>query len=191
VAGAFSNTSSWVRNIIADLKLSGTYTFESAPWITPLAGRDLTLSGFGGFSTPAFVNTEATGFGGSGVTPLRNRNNQIVAFQVTDPTARFVSGAPGVFFNPRRGSFPLRDINNWDVAVAKGFSWRERLSFEIRADAYNLFNHTEFSTSNIRSIEAQPLAPLFLIPGNPEFGNIEGNIASNSRILQLALRLTF
>jgi hypothetical protein len=191
VAGAFSDTSSWVRNIIADLKLSGTYTFESAPWITALAGRDLTLSGFGGFSTPAFVNTEATGFGGSGVTPLRNRNNQIVAYQVTDPSARFISGAPGVFFNPRRGSFPLRDINNWDVSVAKGFSWRERLSFEVRADAYNLFNHTEFSTSNIRSIEAQPLAPLFLIPGNPEFGNIEGNIASNSRILQLALRLTF
>jgi hypothetical protein len=34
-------------------------------------------------------------------------------------------------------------------------------------------------------------SPGFLVPGNPEFGNLDTALGNNARMVQLALRLTF
>ena len=39
-------------------------------------------------------------------------------------------------------------INNWDISVQKEFSIRERLRWQFRVDAFNAFNHTQFSGVN-------------------------------------------
>jgi hypothetical protein len=73
---------------------------------------------------------------------------------------------------------------NVDMTVAKVTAITERLKLEIRADAFNLFNHAEFGnpSTNITS---------------PNFGRITTTgdpgppIDHHERILQLAARFTF
>jgi hypothetical protein len=40
-------------------------------------------------------------------------------------------------------------INNFNIALFKEFTARERVRFQFRAEAYNAFNHTQFSTVNV------------------------------------------
>ena len=45
---------------------------------------------------------------------------------------------------------PIRGpgVNNWNTSLFKNFDVKERLHFQFRAEAYNTFNHTQFSTVN-------------------------------------------
>ena len=36
--------------------------------------------------------------------------------------------------------------NNWDMSLYKTFRLQERATLQLRADAFNPWNHTEFST---------------------------------------------
>jgi outer membrane receptor protein involved in Fe transport len=75
-----------------------------------------------------------------------------------------------------RNAFRGPGATNVDIALAKKFKIREHATLEFRADAFNVFNHTQFS--------------------NPDTGISDltfGQITStaNARILQVALHLMF
>ena len=75
-------------------------------------------------------------------------------------------------------------IANWDVALFKNLPIREQISLQFRAEAYNVFNHTQFATVDT--------AARFDAAGNQvnaRFG--EFTSARPPRTLQLALRLYF
>jgi hypothetical protein len=90
----------------------------------------------------------------------------------------------------------LPDIHNFDVAAVKRFNFRERAAFEVRGEAYNLFNRRQMSVSSIHGLGMPALstAGAFAIPGTiniSDVNRLEQVLPSNARILQLALRLTF
>jgi hypothetical protein len=79
----------------------------------------------------------------------------------SDPYRQFNVSA---FATPNVGSIGLESgrnflyrapINSWDLALSKEFRVKERVKFEIRLDAFNALNHTQFdgvnSTLNVRS----------------------------------------
>ena len=76
-------------------------------------------------------------------------------------------------------------INNWNLSLYKNFSVRERLHFQFRAEAYNAFNHTQFSTVNT--------APKWNYTTGVQTGTQFGQItaARDPRIMQFGLRLQF
>ena len=39
-------------------------------------------------------------------------------------------------------------INSWDLSLAKRFRIKERSTIELRLDAFNAFNHTQFDAIN-------------------------------------------
>ena len=39
-------------------------------------------------------------------------------------------------------------LNSWDMALSKEFRVKERYKFEIRLDAFNALNHTQFDGIN-------------------------------------------
>lgn len=65
---------------------------------------------------------------------------------------------------------------NLDLALAKTTAITERMSAELRLEAFNIFNHTEFLNPDTN-------------PNSGTFGQI--TTTADPRILQLALRLTF
>jgi hypothetical protein len=126
-----------------------------------------------GFSKVQFLNPKnnninnPTGPGNFYFNPAGFDPNE--ADYATAPANVALYGLPRNFF---RG--PGR--TNLDLALAKTTPLTERLSGELRLEAFNIFNHTEFSNPDTN-------------PNSGTFGQVTGT--SLPRILQLALRLTF
>ena len=89
-------------------------------------------------------------------------------------------------------------INNYDLSLQKQFSVTERVGIQLRADAFNVFNHTQFSgvnnSINFKSLTDPTPTNLYLKPDGTVnnrngFGTVSG--ARDPRILQLVVRLVF
>lgn len=92
---------------------------------------------------------------------------------------------PSFFTNPLAGTTgnlsltPVDGPGYWnvDTALIKRVRFKERLGVELRLEAFNVFNHTNFSVPNQLDINS------------PDFGKI--NTTFDQRILQLAWKFTF
>jgi hypothetical protein len=119
----------------------------------------------------------------------------------TTPPQKAVAGVPGpVLYNPTAFAAPtgltfgdagrnlLRnpDRLNFDMGLFKNFYLTENMRFEFRAEAFNVFNHTQFSGVNntLSCFDANNVACTtsnFLMP----------NGAHEPRLLQLGLKFIF
>jgi hypothetical protein len=176
----------------ADFNVSGTYNYAIGGQLTPITGVNSALAN-NPFGTPAIVNPDATGMNLSSLTPLRNSIGSVVAYRVTDPNARFFAGAPGAFPGVNRGGIRMDDLHNVNLAASKRFGVTERAAFEIRGEAYNLFNRSNVTGYSIHSIGNGMMPRLGMIPGTVDINNLANLnlLPSNSRVIQLALRVTF
>lgn len=75
-------------------------------------------------------------------------------------------------------------INNWDIALFKNFQIREGLRAQFRAEGYNAFNHTQFSTFDSTARFDATGAQV-----NGQFGQFTA--ARDPRFMQLAIRVQF
>lgn len=74
--------------------------------------------------------------------------------------------------------------NNWDVALFKNIPIKERVSFQLRAEFYNLFNHPSFTTVNkTAQFDAKGNQT------NTKFGHLTADLGP--RQIQVAGRITF
>jgi hypothetical protein len=77
-------------------------------------------------------------------------------------------------------------VNNWDVALGKLFPlWSESRFVRFRVEAYNAFNHTQFSSVGTSAI----FNPATGLQTNPTFGQLTG--ARSPRIVELSARVVF
>lgn len=88
-----------------------------------------------------------------------------------------------------RGNAPVEvfrgpGVNNWNTSLFKNFKVSERLSFQLRGEAYNTFNHTQFSAVNT-SLQFNAQGKQI----NAQAGRLTA--ARDSRIIQVALRVRF
>ncbi|MGH9847752.1 MAG: hypothetical protein ACREEM_54390, partial [Blastocatellia bacterium] len=118
----------------------------------------------------------------------------------SDPYRQFDVAA---FTTPREGSLGLESgrnflyrppINSWDLSLSKEFRVKEKARFEIRLDAFNALNHTQFdainSTLNVRSLTDPTPTNLASETGNRTgFGAVTS--VRPPRNLQLSARFVF
>jgi hypothetical protein len=165
-----------VGKILGGVELSGILTANSGLPFTALDSRSL--------GDPA-----ASGLNGVGA-PNNGRVASPRPNQIGDPnqgaphtwaqffnTAAFapvtVGGAPG---NAHRGSINGPGLVRFDLALLKNFAFTERFNLQFRAEAFNVFNHTNFSSiDRTRS--------------SPTFGQVTAT--RDPRVMQLALKLGF
>jgi hypothetical protein len=100
-------------------------------------------------------------------------------------TSVFTAPAPGTWGNTPRSSVRGPGRDNWNLSLFKKFNVREKFRFELRAEAYNAFNHTQFSGVDT-TITFNPATGLNT---RASTGNITS--ARDPRIMQMALRLNF
>lgn len=101
----------------------------------------------------------------------------------------FSLATPGTIGNETRGQFFGPSLFNDDLAVVKTTRIRESMSVQIRAEAFNIFNHPNFSNPNT-SLYTGPTSR------NPSAGKITSTISAagglpSSRQVQFAVRLQF
>lgn len=165
--------------------------------VSAVAGN-WTLSGVTSFVsgapfTPTFTTTNSEDITGSSdgprITvigdPSLPKSQQTVshtfnttAFAVT-PVGSFGNAAPGILRGP--------GLNNWDMALKKQIPLGagERRTIQLRVEAYNVFNHTQFTTVN----SAAQFNPTTGAQANANFGAYTA--AAPARILSFSARVQF
>ena len=93
-----------------------------------------------------------------------------------NPSA-FSTPAPYTYGNAGRDILFGPGRVNWDMSLFKEFVIHEQTRFELRAEAYNIFNHPQFGQPNPNI-------------GNPQAGQITSTVG-NPRQLQMSLRFQF
>jgi hypothetical protein len=186
-ANRFGNNA-LVKGVLNGWQLVGTTRFVSgAPlfwgWTGTNSVSSNTFLGTGNLTTA----TDLTG-GTEGWRPVVIGNPELPADQRTFyhwfNTAAFTKPAQGTQGNA--GSIVARGpgINNWNMSLFKNFKAGARLNFQLRAEAYKVFNHTQFS--------AVDTVPKFDAQGNQVSGTFGQVVAARDpRILQFALRVNF
>jgi hypothetical protein len=96
----------------------------------------------------------------------------------------FALPAQGTIGNAAKYLLRGPGINTWDISLFRNFRIRERINTQFRCEAYNAFNHTQFSTVN--STARFDAAGTQI---NAALGNYTA--ARRPRYIQLALRLSF
>jgi hypothetical protein len=110
----------------------------------------------------------------------KNGRNGLPAFN----TALFSRPALGTLGNCRRRFFYGPGINNWDLTVQKLINLTETKTLQLRVEAFNAFNHTQFFGNPVTGAPAVDGSI-----GSPAFGAIENALAP--RILQLGAKFFF
>ena len=82
----------------------------------------------------------------------------------------------------RRNSMPGPHLINFDMSVSKTTAITERFKLEIRADFFNILNHTEFQNPDTNILDSPA-------NGGSGFGQIQNSF--DPRIIQVAARLSF
>jgi hypothetical protein len=125
---------------------------------------------------------------------------------------------PNCFTAPKPGSLGLESgqywltqpgLINFDMSLQKQFTVKERLHFQFRADAFNVFNHANFTSLNTQltftgtypgglSISNAPYNAAGQLVNTNGFGAVAaatstttGNTFGAPRILQLMVRVSF
>ena len=165
-----SSSTGGVRKLLDGWTLTGITRFTTGLPIGLGESGDNSLCGCGGVDFPNYT--------GQPISYLDPRSSETHQFFSTTP---FFSENPdgntyGVLGNANRRFFHGPGLNNWDFALHKTTKLTERISLEIRAEFFNIFNHAQFTnpSGNFSS-------------GN--FGNVTG--ARDPRIGQMAMKFVF
>ena len=155
-------------------QLSGVASFISG------APSGISLSTTNGLDIPG---------GGDGVRPLvlsdpiipKSQRSLLQYFN----TSVFALPAIGTAGNAPRDVVRGPGTNNFDMTVFKNFPIREKVRFQLRFEAYNAFNHTQFSGMNTTA----QFNPATGQQVNAAFGTLTS--ARGSRVGQASLRVSF
>jgi hypothetical protein len=96
----------------------------------------------------------------------------------------FVAPRGLTYGNAGRNVLNLPRRTNFDMGLFKNFAVRESMNFEFRAEAFNVFNHTQWSGIDTSSCYSN-------VSGCTDSTFLTANAAHNPRILQLAAKFIF
>ncbi len=201
-----SSGNGFVRGVVNGWNFSGSYLFQTGQPVTIISGVDSNGNGDSA-GDRAILNSAGIEGTGSGVTrvcrdPASGATSvsaacssaNTVGYVANNSTARYVQAAAGAVSTLGRNTFSSEHINLWNMAIAKNTKVTERFNLQLRVEAYNVFNHPNFSLGTLNVFQDTTnatssgytnllnLGPAFL---NASFFN------GGSRTVQLGLKLTY
>ncbi len=157
------NSSKALSAIIGGWQLNGITTFSAGQYHT------VSTAVFWPDISPTF-NTSVPDVISN---PTQAQNPRALWFN----SAAFAYPALHVEGDAGRNQFETPGLVDWDMSLFKDTKFTERLAAQLRFEAFNIFNHTQFGVPNMTW-------------GTPTFGEITSTQV-DARRLQLGLRLTF
>ncbi len=186
----YKGNRAWMKSAIDGWQLSGINTFQTGqPFgvgmtITSVGNTNLT----GSYTEGARINLIGNPVAGIGGDEYHRLNPAAFTLPPVGPLG--ITAPVNYLIRP--------GILNFDFTLQKTFTLGDRARLQLRADAFNVFNHTQFnginSTLNFTSItNATPTNLPFNADGSLRdkngFGTVSG--ARDPRILQLVVRFQF
>jgi hypothetical protein len=160
-----------VDRFTAGWELSGVATFAKGEPVTLNENDDNSL--LGAFN----ANVDVPNYANNG-SPLYINRNPRKGLPYFNPD-HFVPETIGQVGNAMRRYFSGPGIDNYDMALLKSTTITESTKLQFRAEAFNVFNHTQFTNPN----------GLVNNTGQGGFGYVTG--ANDPRIMQIALKFLF
>jgi hypothetical protein len=187
-----NSSNAFAKKALGGWQVAGTYIAESPEYATVQSAVDSNLNGDNA-GDRVVVNPAGVDGTGSGVTALKNSAGQTVAYLAKNPNARYIVAGTGVLPTGGRNTLPMRGINNVDFNLSKSFKITESKSFILRADAYNFFNHPQFTPGNLSSVwgVSNTATRSYLVPSDSGFNQLDNNFPSHARSVSIALKFVF
>ena len=161
----------FAKRFTAGWELSGVSTFAKGEPVTLNENDDHSL--LGAFN----ANVDVPNYANNG-SPLYGNKNPRKGLPYFNPNY-FVPETIGQVGNAMRRSFSGPGIDNYDMALLKSTTITESTKLQFRAEAFNVFNHTQFRNPS----------GLVNNTGQGGFGYVTS--ANDPRIMQVALKFLF
>lgn len=166
----------FIRQITGNWQISPLVRATSGVPLNVVTGTDRSLTGVG-LDRPNYV---------AGVDPYASGMG---ALQYLNPAA-FKPNALGTFGDLGRDALHGPGALNIDMAVTRIIPLRERYRLEVRGEAFNVINHTNFlAPATGTGIPGISTSGINLSQNSSSFGRITS--AGDPRILQIAMKLSF
>jgi hypothetical protein len=155
-------------HVLGGFELSGIMGFGTGQYLTATTSA-VDPGGVGLLVGPAAGRPDYLGNPNNGAPHTLKQWFNTTAFGQV-PTGQYRPG------NTRPDSILGPSYQTWDLSAFKNFRIQERLKFQLRGEAYNVFNHTNFS-----SVQSTL--------GSSNYGQVTGT--GSPRIMQLGAKLDF
>jgi hypothetical protein len=197
-----------MKNIVGNWTIAPIYTYESPEYATALSDTNANLNGDSTAISRTIINPNGNKGTATKVVsqfasnlanlcqPADNGQcaNNTVGYIAADPNAYYIQAGTGTLPNSSRNTLPTRPINNWDLAAYKRLTFREHYSFEFGAQAYNVFNHAQYTpgtVGNINQTSNTTSVINFQKVDNAFFGQPGKVFQNNARTMQLSGKFFF
>jgi hypothetical protein len=197
---AFKDRNWLLKNVLSNWEIAPVYQYQTGTLYTVQSGTDTNLNGDSA-GDRVFVNPNGQAGVGSGTTALTNTAGDIVAYQVNNPNAQYITAPQGTLATGGRNTGQLRPINDVDLTLAKNINITERYQVQIAARVFNIFNHPQYTGGYISDVmpagatsATDPTTVLvhnMLLPTSSIFGDPTQAFSSNPRSMQLSLKFVF
>lgn len=122
-------------------------------------------------------------------------NANIVGYVAVNPAARYILAREGSVTNVGRNTFTSPGFQTWNMSIFKNTKITERFGLQFRAEAFNVFNHRNFTLTsgtafNTLASNANALSTQYAVVTTPNFLNPKA-FNGGARFMQLGLKLTF
>jgi hypothetical protein len=204
--------SNWVlKNLAGNWQVSPIYTYETPEYVTPSSETNSNLNGDSGAISRTYINGKGNKQVGSGVYPVYSTSitgvcfdahgnpipycsENLVGYMAKNPGAYYITSGQGTLPTASRNSLAGRPIDNLTATAGKTISFTERYSFQFQAQAFNVFNHSQFVPGAIDGIGGTSTAGVasnYLNPNSALFNNPTKQWTANARSMQLSAKFIF
>lgn len=217
----FKNSNFFEKNFLGNWEIAPVWEFQTPEYFVAASGVDSNLNGdsapdraifnpsgvpgTGSAVTPlcssAFATSPAAMAGAScggsvtlaDGTVLSTPSKDIVAYLANNPNAQYIQTGRGALSTANRNTVPTRRTNNWDLTALKRINLTERAAVEFQAQAFNIFNHSQFIPGFVNDIAPDAFTSVtgYVDAGNPNFNQPQLFFNNNARSLQLVLKFIF
>jgi Carboxypeptidase regulatory-like domain/TonB dependent receptor len=174
--------SGWANRLAGGWSVSGITTFATGLPVVISERDDNSLTGTQNTEAPIDEPEITPGLGGV-LFDTNPRKGQPYFNSFSPSSGGIFTFEPlGQIGNAKRRFFHGPGLNNWDLALLKDTKFTESKSLEFRAEAFNIFNHAQFTNPDGTIDDGYP-------DQGGTFGLVSG--ARGARILQVALKVLF
>ena len=174
-----------VKSVVGGWSISGISKFATGLPVNLTDAEDYSLTGSSGVDSPYYKPGNLFAGGTSGDRNPRNRNVYFNTSLFTKESAQCGTtpalqvNCYGLYGNAKRRFFSGPGLDQTDLAVLRDFHIHEKHVVQVRFEAFNFLNHTQFA------------APAANAASSSSFGLVQGILPNSQRVMQVAIKYHF